>query len=82
MRVVPGFPIGRWLPEYEDGLLVCVTEAQDDPGDRSPGRRRDGACQAGASERRPLMLLPGTVDLRTRIARARGMDRERALWTR
>lgn len=29
-RVVPGFPIGRWLPEYEDGLLVCVTEVQDD----------------------------------------------------
>jgi glycine dehydrogenase subunit 1 len=28
--VVPGFPIGRWLPEYEDGLLVCVTEAHDD----------------------------------------------------
>jgi glycine dehydrogenase subunit 1 len=28
--VVPGFPIGRWLPEYEDGLLVCVTEVQDD----------------------------------------------------
>jgi glycine dehydrogenase subunit 1 len=26
--IVPGFPIGRWLPEYADGLLVCVTEVQ------------------------------------------------------
>jgi len=29
-RVVPGFPIGRWLPEYDGGLLVCVTELHDD----------------------------------------------------
>jgi len=29
-RLVPGFPIGRWLPEYADGLLVCVTEVQAD----------------------------------------------------
>jgi glycine dehydrogenase subunit 1 len=28
--IVPGFPIGRWLPEYPDGLLVCVTEVQTD----------------------------------------------------
>ncbi len=28
--VVPGFPLARWLPEYADGLLVCVTEAQSD----------------------------------------------------
>jgi glycine dehydrogenase subunit 1 len=28
--VVPGFPIGRWLPEYRDAMLVCVTEVQDD----------------------------------------------------
>jgi glycine dehydrogenase subunit 1 len=28
--IVPGFPIGRWLPEYDDGLLVCVTEVQSD----------------------------------------------------
>jgi glycine dehydrogenase subunit 1 len=28
--IVPGFPIGRWLPEYADGLLVCVTEVQSD----------------------------------------------------
>ena len=28
--LVPGFPIGRWLPEYGDALLVCVTEVQDD----------------------------------------------------
>jgi glycine dehydrogenase subunit 1 len=26
--IVPGFPLGRWLPEYGDGLLVCVTEVQ------------------------------------------------------
>jgi len=25
--VVPGFPLARWLPEYRDSLLVCVTEA-------------------------------------------------------
>jgi glycine dehydrogenase subunit 1 len=29
-RIVPGFPLGRWLPEYGDGLLVCVTEVQTD----------------------------------------------------
>ncbi len=28
--IVPGFPIGRWLPEYDDDLLVCVTEVHDD----------------------------------------------------
>jgi glycine dehydrogenase subunit 1 len=28
--IVAGFPIGRWLPEYADGLLVCVTEVQSD----------------------------------------------------
>ena len=28
--IVPGFPIGRWLPEYADGLLVCVTEVASD----------------------------------------------------
>jgi glycine dehydrogenase subunit 1 len=28
--LVPGFPIGRWLSEYPDGLLMCVTEAHDD----------------------------------------------------
>jgi glycine dehydrogenase subunit 1 len=28
--LVPGFPIGRWLPEYADGLLVCVTEVASD----------------------------------------------------
>ena len=28
--IVPGFPIGRWLPEHADGLLVCVTEVQSD----------------------------------------------------
>ena len=28
--VVPGFPIARWLPEYRDAMLVCVTEVQDD----------------------------------------------------
>ena len=28
--IVPGFPVGRWLPEYPDGLLVCVTEVQSD----------------------------------------------------
>jgi glycine dehydrogenase subunit 1 len=28
--VVPGFPIGRWLPEYGEGLLLCVTETQSD----------------------------------------------------
>jgi glycine dehydrogenase subunit 1 len=28
--IVPGFPVGRWLPEYPDGLLVCVTEVQED----------------------------------------------------
>jgi glycine dehydrogenase subunit 1 len=29
-RLVPGFPIGRWLPEYAEGLLVCVTEVASD----------------------------------------------------
>ena len=29
-EIVPGFPIGRWLPEYPDGLLVCVSEVQSD----------------------------------------------------
>ena len=28
--LVPGFPIGRWLPELPDALLVCVTEVQED----------------------------------------------------
>jgi glycine dehydrogenase subunit 1 len=28
--IVPGFPLGRWLPEYGDGLLVCVTEVQSE----------------------------------------------------
>jgi glycine dehydrogenase subunit 1 len=28
--VVAGFPLGTWLPEYADGLLVCVTEVQSD----------------------------------------------------
>jgi glycine dehydrogenase subunit 1 len=26
--LVPGFPLRRWLPEYPDALLICVTEAQ------------------------------------------------------
>jgi glycine dehydrogenase subunit 1 len=41
--VVPGFPIGRWLPEYEDGLLVCVTEAHDD---RAIDRLIDAVAEA------------------------------------
>jgi len=28
--IVPGFPLGRWLPEYDDAMLVCVTETHDD----------------------------------------------------
>ena len=27
---VPASPMGRWLPEYADGLLVCVTEVASD----------------------------------------------------
>jgi glycine dehydrogenase subunit 1 len=46
--VVPGFPIGRWLPEYEDGLLVCVTEAQDD---QAIDRLVDAVAQAPKSAR-------------------------------
>jgi glycine dehydrogenase subunit 1 len=46
--IVPGFPIGRWLPEHAEGLLVCVTEVQtEDAVDRlvasvgrAPGRAR------------------------------------------
>ncbi len=49
-RVVPGFPLGRWLPEYADVLLVCVTEAQSDAAidrlvevlGRAPERARAG----------------------------------------
>ena len=29
-QVVAGFPLEQWLPEYADGLLVCVTEVQSD----------------------------------------------------
>jgi glycine cleavage system P protein (glycine dehydrogenase) subunit 1 len=28
--LVPGYPVGRWLPEHEGALLVCVTEVHDD----------------------------------------------------
>jgi glycine dehydrogenase subunit 1 len=28
--LVPGYPIGRWLPELDGALLVCVTEVHDD----------------------------------------------------
>jgi glycine dehydrogenase subunit 1 len=28
--LVPGFPLGRWLPEYPDALLICVTEAHSE----------------------------------------------------
>jgi glycine dehydrogenase subunit 1 len=28
-RIVPGVPLGRWYPELEDGLLVCVTEMNE-----------------------------------------------------
>ncbi|OGQ51478.1 MAG: glycine dehydrogenase (aminomethyl-transferring) [Deltaproteobacteria bacterium RIFCSPLOWO2_02_FULL_57_26] len=28
-RIVPGIPLGRWYPELEDALLVCVTEMND-----------------------------------------------------
>jgi glycine dehydrogenase subunit 1 len=46
--VVPGFPVGRWLSEFADGLLVCVTEVHSDEAiDRlvelvgeEPGRAR------------------------------------------
>ncbi len=28
-KIVPGIPLGRWYPELEEGLLVCVTEMND-----------------------------------------------------
>ncbi|MBI3001066.1 MAG: aminomethyl-transferring glycine dehydrogenase subunit GcvPA [Deltaproteobacteria bacterium] len=28
-RIVPGIPLGRWYPELEDALLICVTEMND-----------------------------------------------------
>jgi glycine dehydrogenase subunit 1 len=51
--VVPGFPIGRWLPEYPDAILVCVTEVQaDDAVDRlvaalTPAAGRRARVSAG-----------------------------------
>jgi glycine dehydrogenase subunit 1 len=44
--VVPGFPLGTWLPEYADGLLVCVTEVQSD----AAIERLVAAVGAGAPE--------------------------------
>jgi glycine dehydrogenase subunit 1 len=51
--LVPGFPIGRWLPELNGCLLVCVAEVQDDAaierliaGLRTPAAR---ACQCRVS---------------------------------
>lgn len=29
-KIVPGVPLGQWYPELEDGLLVCVTEMNDE----------------------------------------------------
>lgn len=29
-KIVPGVPLGPWYPELEDGLLVCVTEMNDE----------------------------------------------------
>jgi glycine dehydrogenase subunit 1 len=49
-RLVPGFPIGRWLPEFDGCLLVCVTEVQDDAAiERLIGVLRAPAARARAS---------------------------------
>src|SRR5262249_11167752 len=29
--LVPGYPVGRWLPQHDGALLLCVTEVHDDP---------------------------------------------------
>ncbi|MCH8054934.1 MAG: aminomethyl-transferring glycine dehydrogenase subunit GcvPA [Deltaproteobacteria bacterium] len=29
-RIIPGISLGRWYPELQDGLLICVTEMNDE----------------------------------------------------
>ena len=36
----PGYRLGRDYPEYEDGLLVAITERRTQGGDRPPGGAR------------------------------------------
>ena len=45
----PGYRLGRDYPEYEDGLLVAITERRTTRADRPPGRR----SPAARAQRRP-----------------------------
>ena len=52
--IAAGYPLGREYPEYEDGLLVAITERRTRAADRRArrGPRRRGRGRAGAIRRR------------------------------
>ena len=47
--VVAGFPLGRWYPELEGSLVLCVTELAEPvkrpPSTRWPIRRPSATCR-------------------------------------
>ena len=46
--IAAGYPLGREYPEYEDGLLVAITERRSKRGHR-PARRRRSAARSRRS---------------------------------
>ena len=55
--IAAGYPLGREYPEYEDGLLVAITERRTPRADRRAGRRpRRRDCWLPRARR--LRLLP------------------------